>query len=67
MEHEDQAAGHAIQRPSGSYAVPVDRSTLAWCTTVRMLADHHQHGTDRQALTRTLAGHDLAIGIDLRA
>ncbi|MFJ6661622.1 hypothetical protein ACIQNG_35525 [Streptomyces sp. NPDC091377] len=28
----------------------VDRSTLAWCTAIQMLADHHHTGIDRQVL-----------------
>ncbi|MEU9418428.1 hypothetical protein [Streptomyces sp. NPDC048272] len=30
------------------YAVPIDRSTLAWCTAVQMLASHHDTGIDHQ-------------------
>lgn len=35
---------------ASKYAVPVDRSSLAWCTAVAMLADHHHTGVDRQVL-----------------
>ncbi|MFD5412477.1 hypothetical protein [Streptomyces nojiriensis] len=50
---------------ASSYAVPVDRSTLAWCTAVQMLADHHDTGIDRQvpaadALLRELGVRGLA-------
>ncbi|MFI2292935.1 hypothetical protein [Streptomyces niveus] len=50
---------------ASSYTVPVDRSTLAWCTAVQMLADHHHTGIDRQvpaadALLRELGIRGLA-------
>ncbi|MEV8529221.1 hypothetical protein AB0451_34620 [Streptomyces sp. NPDC052000] len=35
---------------ASSYTIPVDRSSLAWCTAVTMLADHHHTGIDRQVL-----------------
>ncbi|MCX4451672.1 hypothetical protein [Streptomyces sp. NBC_01789] len=35
---------------AGTFTVPVDRSSLAWCTAVQMMADHHHTGIDRQAL-----------------
>ncbi len=43
----------------------VDRTTLAWCTAVTMLAEHHHTGLDRQvpaadALLRELGVHGLA-------
>lgn len=45
--------------------MPVDRSTLAWCTAASMLADHHHTGIDRQvlaadALLRELVARVLA-------
>ncbi|MEU9108881.1 hypothetical protein AB0D54_32065 [Streptomyces xanthophaeus] len=50
---------------ASSYAVPVDRSTLAWCTAVQMLANHHDTGIDHQvpaadALLRELGVRGLA-------
>ncbi|MFJ4576829.1 hypothetical protein ACIP4W_36595 [Streptomyces sp. NPDC088846] len=50
---------------ASSYAVLVDRSTLAWCTAVTMLADHHHTGIGRQvpaadALLRELGVRGLA-------
>ncbi|ESQ01745.1 hypothetical protein B590_30208 (plasmid) [Streptomyces sp. PVA_94-07] len=35
---------------ASNYTAPVDRSSLAWCTAVTMLADHHHTGIDRQVL-----------------
>ncbi|MBB1245010.1 hypothetical protein GL263_15745 [Streptomyces durbertensis] len=35
---------------ASNYAAPVDRSTLAWCTAVQILADHHDTGIGRQVL-----------------
>ncbi|MFJ3198538.1 hypothetical protein ACIPJQ_38605 [Streptomyces griseoviridis] len=51
--------------PWTGYAAPVDRSTLAWCTAVIMLAAHHHTGIDRQvlaadALLRELGTRGLA-------
>ncbi|OAR22731.1 hypothetical protein A8W25_24420 [Streptomyces sp. ERV7] len=46
---------------TGSYAVPVDRSTLAWCTAVTMLADHHHTGIDRQVLAADALMRELGI------
>ncbi|MEU8599348.1 hypothetical protein AB0D07_37680 [Streptomyces globisporus] len=31
-------------------APPVDRTTLAWCTAVQMLADHHHTAVEQQVL-----------------
>ncbi|MFD9794250.1 hypothetical protein ACFWXK_25240 [Streptomyces sp. NPDC059070] len=50
---------------ASSYDVPLDRTSLAWCTAVRMLADHHHTGIDRQvvaadALLRELGARGLA-------
>ncbi|MET8751306.1 hypothetical protein ABZW32_14590 [Streptomyces sp. NPDC004667] len=50
---------------AASWPVPVDRSTLAWCTAVQMLADHHHTTIDRQvpaadALLRELGVRGLA-------
>ncbi|MFG2220438.1 hypothetical protein ACGFN1_37520 [Streptomyces sp. NPDC048685] len=50
---------------AGSYTIPVDRSSLAWCTAVTMLADHHHTDIDRQvpaadALLRELGVRGLA-------
>ncbi|MFG3499342.1 hypothetical protein [Streptomyces sp. NPDC047928] len=38
----DTADPWASSRP-----IPVDRSTLAWCTAVTMLADHYDTSIDR--------------------
>ncbi|MET9483623.1 hypothetical protein [Streptomyces sp. NPDC006638] len=50
---------------ASSHTIPVDRSSLAWCTAVTMLADHHHTGIDRQvpaadALLRELGIRGLA-------
>ncbi|MER8233146.1 hypothetical protein [Streptomyces sp. NPDC094049] len=50
---------------ASSYPVPVDRSTLAWCTAVTMLAARHHTGIGRQvpsadALLRELGVRGLA-------
>ncbi|MFI5945894.1 hypothetical protein ACIBCB_37365 [Streptomyces uncialis] len=50
---------------ASNYPVPVDRSTLAWCTAAQMLADHHHTDIDRQvpaadALLRELGVRGLA-------
>ncbi|WP_327180360.1 hypothetical protein OG599_34820 (plasmid) [Streptomyces sp. NBC_01335] len=58
---------------ASNYTAPVDRSTLAWCTAVQMLADHHHTGIDRQvpaadALLRELGVRGLAqLHSDLHA
>ncbi|MEU9943104.1 hypothetical protein [Streptomyces lavendulae] len=46
---------------ASSYTVPVDRSTLAWCTAVKMLADHHHTGIDRQALAADALLRELGV------
>ncbi|MFF3177927.1 hypothetical protein ACFVQ0_35510 [Streptomyces sp. NPDC057900] len=46
---------------ASSYAVPVDRSTLAWCTAVTMLADHHHTGIDRQVLAADALLRELGV------
>ncbi|WP_331747528.1 hypothetical protein OG365_40825 (plasmid) [Streptomyces sp. NBC_00853] len=46
---------------ASSYAVPVDRSTLAWCTAVQMLADHHDTGIDRQVLAADALLRELGV------
>ncbi|MBK5993344.1 hypothetical protein JHN53_17180 [Streptomyces sp. MBT58] len=57
---------------ASSHTAPVDRSTLAWCTAVTMLATHHDTGIDRQvdaadALLRELGVRGLAqLDSDLR-
>ncbi|MFH8886597.1 hypothetical protein [Streptomyces californicus] len=50
---------------ASSYSPTVDRTTLAWCTAVTMLAQHHHTGLDRQvpaadALLRERGVHGLA-------
>lgn len=58
---------------ASNYAIPVDRSSLAWCTAVTMLADHHHTGIDHQvpaadALLRELGVRGLAqLHSDLHA
>ncbi|MFF0338077.1 hypothetical protein ACFYUM_36480 [Streptomyces fimicarius] len=58
---------------ASSHTVPVDRSTLAWCTAAQMLATHHDTGIDRQvdaadALLRGLGVRGLAqLHSDLHA
>ncbi|MFJ1751191.1 hypothetical protein ACIOJD_33925 [Streptomyces sp. NPDC088116] len=46
---------------ASSYAVPIDRSTLAWCTAVQMLADHHHTGIDRQVLAADALLRELGV------
>lgn len=46
---------------ASNYAVPVDRSTLAWCTAVTMLADHHHTGIGRQVLAADALLRELGI------
>lgn len=46
---------------ASSYPVPVDRSTLAWCTAVTMLADHHHTGIDRQCLAADALLRELGV------
>ncbi|MFD4578101.1 hypothetical protein ACFWNK_38080 [Streptomyces sp. NPDC058417] len=46
---------------ASSYAVPVDRSSLAWCTAVTMLADHHHTGIDRQVLAADALLRELGV------
>ncbi|MFJ2170350.1 hypothetical protein [Streptomyces griseofuscus] len=46
---------------ASSYPVPVDRSSLAWCTAVTMLADHHHTGIDRQVLAADALLRELGV------
>ncbi|MFE2943419.1 hypothetical protein ACFXKG_30850 [Streptomyces sp. NPDC059255] len=46
---------------ANSDTVPVDRSTLAWCTAVQMLADHHHTGIDRQVLATDALLRELGV------
>ncbi|MFB6790216.1 hypothetical protein ACFCWT_26540 [Streptomyces olivaceus] len=46
---------------ASSYPVPVDRSTLAWCTAVTMLAEHHHTGIDRQVLAADALLRELGV------
>ncbi|MEU9061690.1 hypothetical protein AB0D13_23225 [Streptomyces sp. NPDC048430] len=46
---------------ASSYTAPVDRSTLAWCTAVQMLADHHDTGIDRQVLAADALLRELGV------
>ncbi|MFJ2060326.1 hypothetical protein ACIOMM_30915 [Streptomyces sp. NPDC087908] len=46
---------------ASNYAVPVDRASLAWCTAVTMLADHHHTGIDRQVLATDALLCELGI------
>ncbi|MFJ2575153.1 hypothetical protein ACIOYT_32685 [Streptomyces halstedii] len=46
---------------ASSYPVPVDRFTLAWCTAVQMLADHHHTGIDRQVLAADALLRELGV------
>ncbi|MFE3789811.1 hypothetical protein [Streptomyces goshikiensis] len=46
---------------ASNYAVLVDRSTLAWCTAVTMLADHHHTGIDRQVLAADALLRELGV------
>ncbi|MFB7552620.1 hypothetical protein [Streptomyces sp. NPDC056154] len=46
---------------ASSYPIPVDRSTLAWCTAVMMLADHHHTGIDRQVLAADALLRELGV------
>ncbi|MFE3995153.1 hypothetical protein ACFXPW_26160 [Streptomyces goshikiensis] len=46
---------------ASSYAIPVDRSSLAWCTAVTMLADHHHTGIDRQVLAADALLRELGV------
>ncbi|MFJ2629965.1 hypothetical protein ACIO6T_43260 [Streptomyces sp. NPDC087532] len=46
---------------ASSYPIPVDRSTLAWCTAVQMLADHHHTGIDRQVLAADALLRELGV------
>ncbi|NED07596.1 hypothetical protein G3I55_38870 [Streptomyces sp. SID6648] len=46
---------------ASSYPVPVDRSTLAWCTAVTMLAEHHHTDIDRQVLAADALLRELGV------
>ncbi|MEV2264562.1 hypothetical protein AB0J13_38670 [Streptomyces anulatus] len=46
---------------SSRSASPVDRSTLAWCTAVTMLATHHDTGIDRQVLAADALLRELGV------
>ncbi|MFF3540031.1 hypothetical protein ACFYXP_39735 [Streptomyces sp. NPDC002466] len=46
---------------ASSYTVPVDRSTLAWCTAAQMLADHHHTGIDHQVLAADALLRELGV------
>ncbi|WP_432020282.1 hypothetical protein [Streptomyces sp. 1222.5] len=46
---------------ASNYTVPVDRSTLAWCTAVTMLAEHHHTDIDRQVLAADALLRELGI------
>ncbi|MFJ9412469.1 hypothetical protein [Streptomyces sp. NPDC101393] len=46
---------------ASSDTIPVDRSTLAWCTAVTMLADHHHTGIDRQVLAADALLRELGV------
>ncbi|MEU8708707.1 hypothetical protein [Streptomyces sp. NPDC048565] len=46
---------------ASNYAAPVDRSSLAWCTAVTMLADHHHTGIDRQVLAADALLRELGV------
>ncbi|MEU3226767.1 hypothetical protein ABZ695_26905 [Streptomyces sp. NPDC006976] len=46
---------------ASNYTVPVDRSSLAWCTAVQMLADHHHTGIDRQVLAADALLRELGV------
>ncbi|MFI0020310.1 hypothetical protein [Streptomyces griseus] len=42
-------------------APPVDRTTLAWCTAVQMLADHHHTAVERQVLAADALLRELGV------
>ncbi|MFI6530255.1 hypothetical protein [Streptomyces uncialis] len=46
---------------ASSYPVPVDRSTLAWCTAAQMLTDHHHTGIDRQVPAADAVLRELGV------
>ncbi|WP_329156398.1 hypothetical protein OIU91_43040 (plasmid) [Streptomyces sp. NBC_01456] len=46
---------------ASNYPLPVDRSTLAWCTAAQMLADHHHTGIDRQVLAADALLRELGV------
>ncbi|MGK4909509.1 hypothetical protein [Streptomyces albus] len=46
---------------ASSYAASVDRSSLAWCTAVTMLADHHHTSIDRQVLAADALLRELGV------
>ncbi|MFD9151614.1 hypothetical protein ACFWDF_30990 [Streptomyces diastaticus] len=46
---------------ASNYTAPVDRSSLAWCTAVTMLADHHHTGIDRQVLAADALLRELGV------
>ncbi|MFF3974870.1 hypothetical protein ACFYZ6_34150 [Streptomyces rubiginosohelvolus] len=51
------------ENPWGSNhpAPPVDRTTLAWCTAVQMLADHHHTAIERQILAADALLRELGV------
>ncbi|MFG3398602.1 hypothetical protein [Streptomyces parvus] len=42
-------------------APPVDRTTLAWCTAVQMLADHHHTAIEQQVLSADALIRELGV------
>ncbi|MFE4060352.1 hypothetical protein ACFXP3_29390 [Streptomyces sp. NPDC059096] len=46
---------------ASSYTIPIDRSTLAWCTAVTMLANHHHTGISRQVSTADALLRELGV------
>src|SRR6266702_4117333 len=46
---------------ASSYSVPVDRSSLAWCTAAQMLAYHHDTGIDRLVLAADALLRELGV------
>ncbi|MEW1817764.1 hypothetical protein [Streptomyces diastaticus] len=46
---------------ASNYTAPADRSSLAWCTAVTMLADHHHTGIDRQVLAADALLRELGV------
>ncbi|MCQ1579302.1 hypothetical protein [Streptomyces parvus] len=42
-------------------APPVDRTTLAWCTAVQMLADHHHTAIEQQVLAADALIRELGV------
>ncbi|MEV5205717.1 hypothetical protein [Streptomyces sp. NPDC053720] len=46
---------------TSSRPLPLDRSTLAWCTAAQMLADHHHTGIDRQVLSADALLRELGV------